>query len=152
VVKDELYTSYTMKTLREKITLALTALAWLLFHVSTDGGNITSGSDATSIISGASAASIAAGTFIQILTLAPYTIGISYILVISIRHFSGGVWPPWDRILRIFFTVGMFFAFFFSLYQHGERGELRKEETGEKPATVSQFCPGENQKVKLYWA
>jgi len=141
-----------MKTLREKITFTLTALAWLLFHVSTDAGRVTSGSDATSIISGANAASILTGTFIQILTLAPYSIGFSYILVIFVRHFSGGVWPPWDRILRIFFTVGMFFAFFFSLYQHAERGELRKEEADEKPATVSQIYLGENQKVKLYLA
>lgn len=127
-----------MKTLKEKITFTLTALAWLLFHISFDAGTLTSGADSSSIISGANLASILTGTLIQILTLAPYSIGFAYILVIFIRHFSGGVWPPWDRILRIFFTVGMFFAFFFSLYQHGERAELRKEQIKEKPAVVSQ--------------
>ncbi len=127
-----------MQTLKEKITLTLTALAWLLFHISFDASSVTNGADSASIISGANFASIVTGTFIQILTLAPYSIGITYILVIFIRYFSGGAWPAWDRILRIFFTVGMFFAFFFSLYQHGERGELRKEQAGEKPAAVSQ--------------
>ena len=55
-----------MNTLREKITFILTGLAWLIFHIRT-------GPDIASILS---------GTFIQIMTTAPYSIGFTYILLI----------------------------------------------------------------------
>lgn len=124
-----------MKTLREKITLTVTGLVWFIFHIRT-------GPDLTTIVS---------GTILQILTTAPYALGFTYILVVLIRYFTGGSTPPWDRILRIFFTIGILFAFFFALYEYGDRGEkLRKQK--EEVSTVSRTCPDENPKVKWYWA
>ncbi len=125
-----------MKTLREKITLTLTGLAWLVFHVRT----------------GPDAASIFSGTFIQIMTTTPYALGFTYILVIMIRYFTGGATPPWDRIARIFFTIGILFAFFFALYEYGDRAEKLRKQEEEESSTVSRICPDENPKVKLYWA
>ncbi|HEB68470.1 MAG TPA: hypothetical protein ENI88_02495 [Desulfobulbus sp.] len=125
-----------MKTFREKFTLTLTGLAWLVFHIRT----------------GPDLGSILAGTFIQILTTIPYSIGFTYILVIIIRYFSGGETMPWDRILRIFFTIGIFFAFFFALYEYGDRAEKLRKAQEDNPATVSRIYLNENQKVKLYWA
>lgn len=141
-----------MKTLREKITFILTGLAWLICHISTNATGINSGSDAATIISGANAASILSGTFIQVLTLAPYSIGLTYILLILIRYFSGGTIPPWDRIVRIFFTIGILFALYSSLYGIGERAEKLRKEQKENPINVSRIYLNENQKVKLYWA
>jgi len=125
-----------MKTFREKFTFTLTGLAWLVFHVRT----------------GPDPGSILAGTLIQIMTIAPYSIGFTYILVILIRYFTGGATMPWDRILRIFFTIGIFFAFFFALYEYGDRAEKLRKAQEENPPTVSRIYLNENQKVKLYWA
>ncbi|MCF6186678.1 MAG: hypothetical protein L3J49_04275 [Desulfobulbaceae bacterium] len=125
-----------MKTLREKFTLTITGLIWLTFHVRT-------GPDMASILS---------GTFAQIMLTAPYSIGFTYITVIMIRYFTGGSTPPWDRIIRIFFTIGIFFAFFFALYEYGDREEKLRKAQEENPPTVSRIYLNENQKVKLYWA
>ena len=96
--------------------------------------------------------SILSGTFVQVMTTAPYSIGFTYILVILIRYFTGGSTPPWDRIIRIFFTIGIFFAFFFALYEYGDRAEKLRKAQEENPPTVSRIYLNENQKVKLYWA
>ena len=98
-----------MKTLREKISFILTALAYLVFHIRT----------------GPSTGSIVAGTVEQLLRTAPYCIGFTWVLVAIIRYMHKGKWPPWDRIVRIFFTIGILFAFYFALYEHGERGHLK---------------------------
>ncbi len=125
-----------MQTIREKITFVLTALAYLLFHLRT-GPNL---------------AAVASGTFIQIMTTLPYAVGFTYVLVVILRHLSGGTTPPWDRIFRIFFTIGILFAFFFALYEYGDRAEKMRKQQTEKPATVSRIYQDGNQKVRLYWA
>lgn len=90
---------------REKFTLFLTATAYLIFHLRL----------------GPSAASSITGTVAQLLTTAPYCIGFTWILVILIRFLYAGKRPPWDRIARIFFTIGILFAFYFALYERNER-------------------------------
>ena len=94
-----------MQTFREKFTLVLTAAVYLLFHLRL----------------GPSAASIITGTAAQLLTTAPYCIGFTWILVIIIRFLHAGKRPAWDRIARIFFTIGILFAFYFALYERNER-------------------------------
>lgn len=96
--------------------------------------------------------SILSGTLVQIMSTAPYSIGFTYILVFLIRHFTGGAALPWDRVARIFFTIGILFAFFFALYEYGDRAEKLRREQEENPPTVSRIYRNENQKVKLYWA
>jgi hypothetical protein len=94
-----------MQTIREKISFALTAAVYLLFHLRL----------------GASAGSSVAGTVEQLLTTAPYCIGFTWILIAVIRFLHNGKWPAWDRIARIFFTFGILFGFYFALYERNER-------------------------------
>lgn len=96
-----------MGTLREKITFTLTALAYLLFHLRL----------------GADSGAMVHGTVYQMLLTAPYALGFTYIIAAVFRRLSGSGWPPWDRLLRIFFTVGILFAFFFALYEYGGQGQ-----------------------------
>ena len=116
-----------MTTLREKITFVLTALAYLLFHLRM----------------GADLGQIATGTLSQMLLTAPYAIGFAYIVATVVRRLSGRGWPPWDRLLRLFFTFGILFAFFFALYEYAGQGAPQAVEERERPgASVSRFFEG----------
>jgi hypothetical protein len=125
-----------MQTLREKITFVLTALAYLVFHIRT----------------GPTLGSMISGTVEQLLTTAPYCIGFTFVLVAVIRYMHDGKRPAWDRIARIFFTIGILFAFYFALYEYGDRAEQERKKTESKPATESQYFRHDNQIVPLYWA
>jgi len=126
-----------MQTLGEKISFVLTALAYLVFHVRT----------------GSTTGSIVAGTLEQLLTTAPYCIGFTFVLVAIIRYMHDGKRPAWDRIARIYFTIGILFAFYFALYEYGDRAyqeQLKLE--GKKPAIESLLLPGDTPTVQLYLA
>jgi len=125
-----------MQTLREKITFVLTALAYLVFHIRT----------------GPTLGSMISGTVEQLLTTAPYCIGFTFVLVAVIRYMHDGKRPAWDRIARIFFTIGILFAFYFALYEYGDRAEQERIKIESKPATESQSFRHDNQMVPLYWA
>ncbi len=126
-----------MKTLREKITFILTALAYLVFHIRT----------------GPTLGAMIAGTIEQLLTTAPYCIGFTFVLVAIIRYMHDGKRPPWDRIARIFFTIGILFAFYFALYEYGDRAHQKQLQLkGEKPAIESLYRQDDNPMVPLYWA
>ena len=94
-----------METLRERITFILTACTYLLFHLRIGGTPEV----------------IFMETLGQLLTTAPYCIGFTYILIVIIRYLHQGRIPAWDRIGRIYFTIGIFFALFFALYEYNER-------------------------------
>jgi hypothetical protein len=110
-----------MQTFREKLTLAVIAIIYLLFH-------LRLGPAATDIIT---------GTAMQLLTTAPYSIGFTWILVLILRFLHKGKQPAWDRIARIFFTLGILFAFYFALYERNERvlQEREQQEKTEQKAT-----------------
>ena len=122
-----------MKTFREKITFALTAIAYLLFHlgVSPETGSID-----------------LAGTTMALLNTLPYEIGLSYMIIVFIRRSAGGIWPPWDRMLRIFFTVGIIFGLVYNLYV---RGALEQQKQ-EQQISVSRSWENSTPKIPLYWA
>jgi hypothetical protein len=101
-----------MKTLSEKITFVLTILAYLIFHLRL----------------GSTLGATLGATFEQFLNTAPYCIGFTYVLVVVLRYMHDGTWPVWDRIVRIFCTIGILFGFYFALYEHGERGHLKQLE------------------------
>ena len=105
-----------MQTFRERFTLFLTAAAYLLFHLRL----------------GPSAESIVTGTAAQLLTTVPYCIGFTWILVVIIRFIHKGKRPAWDRIARIFFTIGILFAFYFALYERNERVLQEQERQPEQ--------------------
>lgn len=112
-----------MVTLREKITFILTALAYLLFHLRL----------------GADARAIAVGTLYQILLTAPYALGFTYIVAVVFRRLTGKGWLPWDRLFRVFFTVGILFAFFFAIYEYASQGQPLVDRTLEADSSVSRF-------------
>ena len=125
-----------MQPLREKITFVLTALAYLVFHIRT----------------GPTLGSMISGTVEQLLTTAPYCIGFTFVIVAVIRYMHDGKRPAWDRIARIFFTIGILFAFYFALYEYGDRAEQERKTLDGKPATESQSFRHDNPKLSLYWA
>ena len=130
-----------MQTLREKITFVLTGLAYLVFHLGTNStvDNMTLGS-------------VVSGTIEQLLTTAPYCIGFTFVLVAIIRYMHKGKRPPWDRIARIFFTIGILFGFYFNLYNSGYRAEEERKKIEGKPATESLSFQHDNPKLPLHWA
>jgi amino acid transporter len=130
-----------MQTLREKISLILTGLAYLVFHLGTNStiDNITLGS-------------ILSGTVEQLLTTAPYCIGFTFVFVVIIRSMHKGQRLPWDRIARIFFTIGIIFGFYFNLYNSGYRAEQERKKMEKKPAIESLLYRDDSPTRPLYWA
>lgn len=108
-------TGKTQETsLRNTVALVLTGLAYVLFHLRL----------------GADSAAILSGTLAQMLLTAPYAIGFTYLLLYVYRRISReAVRPHWTRILRIFFTMGILFAFFLALYEHGGGDPYREGPT-----------------------
>ena len=126
-----------MKTLYEKITFILTALAYILFHLAIlpwQGGGYRVDFD---------------GTVTTLMNTLPFELGMTYIAITFIRRASGGKRPAWDRILRIFFTIGILFGLIYNLYIMGAREQERLDQN--KP-TVSLFWDHDVQKVRSHSA
>lgn len=121
-----------MKTLKEKITFILTALAYTLFHL---GKMPDTGS-------------IVMGTLTALASTVPFEVAFTYLIVVFIRRTSGEK-PPWDRILRIFFTIGILFGLVYNLYIMGAIEEQRRE---KEKATVSRSLPCDSLKVRSHSA
>jgi hypothetical protein len=56
-------------------------------------------------------------TLVQILTTAPFVVGLT-ILVVSFMQRSTGERLPWDRIIRIYCTLGIIIGFFYGLNEY----------------------------------
>lgn len=84
----------------------MTAGVYLLFH-------LRLGSDVVATLS---------GTMSQVLLTAPYALGFTYITAAVFKKMTDATRLPWDRLLRIYFTVGILFAFFFALYEYAGGG------------------------------
>jgi len=121
-----------MSTVREKITFILTALAYLLFH-------LRLGTDAEAVLS---------GTTYQVLLTAPYALGFTYIVAVVFRRISGKGWLPWDRLLRVFFTVGILFAFFFALYEYAGQGQPLEDRKLQPDSSAARFFEDVLRKVR----
>lgn len=122
---------HSMRTLREKITFILTALAYVLFH-------LRLGTDTIATLM---------GTVYQILLTAPYALGLTYIVAVVFRRLSGKGWLPWDRLLRVFFTVGILFAFFFALYEYAAQG-LPEEQQAKNRSIAERIYEDVIQKLR----
>jgi hypothetical protein len=120
-----------MQTLREKVSFFLTALAYVLFH-------LRLGTDVTATLT---------GTAYQILLTAPYALGFTYIVAVVFRRLSGKGWLPWNRLFRVFFTVGILFAFFFALYEYAAQG-LPPEQQPQNRSTAERIFEDVLQKVR----
>ncbi|MCI5126557.1 MAG: hypothetical protein D3925_19290, partial [Candidatus Electrothrix sp. AR5] len=52
--------------------------------------------------------------------------------------------PAWDRIARIFFTIGILFAFYFGLYERNERvlqERQQEQDQGQQEQTQPAVSP-----------
>lgn len=123
---------HVMSTLREKITFVLTALAYVLFHLRL----------------GADLGAVVMGTTYQVLLTAPYAIGFTYIVAVVFRRLSGKGWLPWDRLLRVFFTVGILFAFFFALYEYAGQGQPLADRELRDNSSAARFFEDVIRKVR----
>jgi len=56
-------------------------------------------------------------TLIQILITSPFVVGLT-ILVVSFMQRSSGERLPWDRIIRIYCTLGIIIGFFYALSEY----------------------------------
>ncbi|MDD2464508.1 MAG: hypothetical protein PHI97_10980 [Desulfobulbus sp.] len=121
-----------MRTLREKITFILTALAYVLFH-------LRLGTDLSATLM---------GTAYQMLLTAPYALGFTYIVAVVFRRMSNKGWLPWDRLLRVYCTVGILFAFFFALYEYASQGLPLEEQVKKNPSTVERIYEDVIQKLR----
>lgn len=117
-----------MQTLNEKITFILTGMVYILFHLGKAPGD----------------GSLAVGTMMALLNTLPYEIGISYLIVLFIRRTTGGPLPPWDRIMRIFFTVGILFGLIYGLYV---RGALEQERQQGRQVTAARSGQDDSRKA-----
>jgi hypothetical protein len=120
-----------MQTLYEKITFVLTGLVYVLFHLGQAPGG----------------GSFAVGTLMALLNTLPYEIGITYLIVIFIRRTTGQR-PPWNRILRIFFTVGILFGLIYGLYV---RGALEQQRQDSQVSAV-RCGQDDSRRIPSYWA
>jgi len=121
-----------MQTVKEKITLTLTGLVYALFHL---GKMPDSGS-------------IVMGTLTALSSTLPFEIAFTYLMVVFIRRTSGER-PPWDRILRIFFTIGILFGLVYNLYVMGAIEQQRRE---KEQSTVSRFVEHDTLKAQPHSA
>ena len=91
-----------MHKFKENISLILVILVYLLFNL-----RYTPESLSDSFRS----------TMIQLLTTAPFVMGLT-ILVVSFMQRSTGERLPWDRIIRIYCTLGIIIGFFYGLNEY----------------------------------
>ncbi len=90
-------------------------------------------------------AATASGTLYQMLLTGPYALGFSYIIIVVFKKLSGVEKIPWDRFARVFFTIGILFAFFFALYEYAGGGKRPEDKEVSLPI-LSDFLKGGNQK------
>ncbi|MDH3348841.1 MAG: hypothetical protein OEM02_12190 [Desulfobulbaceae bacterium] len=96
-----------MKSLLEKISFIVTGLIYFLFHLRL----------------GHTPGETTLETAAQLLGTFPYAAGFTYLTLLFIRYTANDQWPPWDRIARIFFTIGMVFGLLFALYERNDRAQ-----------------------------
>ena len=61
-------------------------------------------------------------TLVQLLVTAPFVVGLT-ILVVSFMQRSTGARLPWDRITRIYCTLGIIIGFFYALSEYWLRAQ-----------------------------
>jgi hypothetical protein len=91
-----------MHAIKKNISLVAVIITYLLFNFRYSPENF-----AYSIKS----------TLIQILITSPFVIGLT-ILVVSFMQRSSGEHLPWDRIIRIYCTLGIIIGFFYALSEY----------------------------------
>jgi hypothetical protein len=91
-----------MGTIKKNISLGLVICAYLLFNLR---------------YSPTSLLVTVKSTLLQILMTAPFVVGLT-ILIVSFMQRSTGERLPWDRIARIYCTLGIIIGFFYALNEY----------------------------------
>lgn len=92
--------------LKDKFSLVVVAIVYILFNLRLDPERLS-----TSL----------AATAMQVAATAPYVFGMAF-LVVSFLQRATGSRLPWDRMLRIYFTLGIIVGFFYALNDYWLRG------------------------------
>ena len=95
-----------MQNSKEKVSFYLSAIVYLLFNLR---------------ISGDLAGTMQA-TLWQSLQTAPYVAGATWVLIAFLQYMSEGKKMPWDRRLRLFFTIGIIAGLFYAIYEYAGVG------------------------------
>ncbi len=95
--------SQNSRTLRNRITLFLSAIIYLFFNLRL-AENIPASIKATGW---------------QLLTTAPYVAGGTLVIISFLQYMAEGERLPWDRRLRIFFALGIFAGMLMAIYEYG---------------------------------
>ncbi len=96
-----------MSAIKRNISLGLVICAYLLFNLRYDPESLSA-----TVIS----------TLTQLLMTAPFVVGLT-ILVVSFMQRSTGDRLPWDRIVRIYCTLGIIIGFFYALSEYWLRAQ-----------------------------
>ena len=96
-----------MSTIKKNISLGLVICAYLLFNFRYDPESL---------------GSTIKSTLIQVLMTAPFVVGLT-ILVVSFMQRATGDRLPWDRIVRIYCTLGIIIGFFYDLSEYWLRAQ-----------------------------
>lgn len=91
-----------MQSLNGKVSFYLSAVLYLLF-------NLRLGSDISATLK---------ATCWQIIQTAPYVAGITYVIIALLQYMADGEKLPWDRRLRLFFTLGIMAGLFYGIYEY----------------------------------
>ena len=95
-----------MNTIKKNISLVAVVLVYLFFNFRYSPESFVHSSQST---------------LIQLLLTAPFVVGLT-ILIVSFMQRSTGERLPWDRIVRIYCTLGIIIGFFYALNEYWLKG------------------------------
>ena len=96
-----------MNKIKKNISLAIVIIVYLLFNFRYSPESVL-----LSIKS----------TLVQLLITSPFVAGLT-ILIVSFLQKSSGKRLPWDRIIRIYCTLGIIIGFFYALNEYWLMGQ-----------------------------
>ena len=91
-----------MQINKDKISLIITAFFYVLF-------NLRPSTDPWITVR---------ATLYQIAVTAPYVAGVTFIIVATLQYMADGQKVPWDRRLRLFFTIGIIAGFVYAIFEY----------------------------------
>ncbi len=95
-----------MQTVKEKVSFYLTAAAYLLF-------NLRPAADLMLTVK---------STLWQILQTAPFVGGITWFIIALLQYMADGEKVPWERRLRLFFTIGILAGLVYAIIEYTGTG------------------------------
>ena len=98
-----------MQSVKEKVSFYLTAAVYLLF-------NLRPAADLTQTV---------LSTLWQILQTAPFVAGITLFVVALLQYMADGEKVPWERRLRLFFTIGIFAGLVYAIIEYTGTGVVQ---------------------------